>query len=78
MVWHRVFAGCWHGFRDGQNNPCAILERNDFGRRLWTVEVAGRGRVTDGVFDCFAFAIAKQVAIKALNETSGERDHEVH
>jgi hypothetical protein len=66
MKWRRVFAGCWHGFQDGQNNPCAILERNDFGRKLWTVEIVGRGRVTDGVFDCFAIAVAKQIATKAL------------
>jgi hypothetical protein len=58
------------------DRACAIVERNDFGRKLWTVEIVGRGRATDGMFDCFAFAIAKQVAIKALRRTSVEGDHE--
>ncbi len=57
MTWRRVL-----------NNPCAILERNDFGRKLWTVEVVGRGRVTDGTFDCFPLETAKQVATDALEE----------
>lgn len=74
MKWRRVFPGCWHGFQNGQNNPCAILERNDFGRRLWSVEIVGRGRVTDGVFDCFPLAVAKEIAIKALTKEANHAD----
>lgn len=68
MRWRRVFPGCWHGFEEGQNNPSVILDRNDFGRKLWTIEVVGHGRVTDGTYDCFTLAIAKQVADKALTK----------
>jgi hypothetical protein len=76
MKWHRVFVGCWHGFHEGQNNPCLILERNEFGRRLWTVEIVGRGRVTDGRFDCFRLADAKEVAVEALAHIGNETSHD--
>lgn len=72
MKWRRVFPGCWHGFFEGQANPSVILESNDFGRKLWTVEIIGRGRVTDGMFDCFPLAIAKQVAVEALKKQQVE------
>ena len=81
MKWRRVFPECWHGFHEGQDNPCVILERNDFGRKLWTVEIVGRGRVTDGVYDCFLLAVAKEVAVEALKKQqveAGNANKQVH
>jgi len=67
MKWKKVFEGCYHGF-DGTPNPVVILERNDFGRKYWGIELVGHGRITDKGSDCFILALAKQIAIKAYKE----------
>ncbi len=70
VKWKRVFDGCWHGFVGDKPNPSVILEQNHFGRKLWTVEVPGRGRIVDGGSDCFSFRVAKRVA--STNLTGGQ------
>lgn len=65
MTFKRVFEGCYHGFAKGNPNPVAVLERHDFGRRLWAVDVAGYGRVITGMFDCFTLDLAMKLARKA-------------
>ena len=71
LKWKRVFDGCWHGFQGDNPNPAVIVEQNDFGRKLWTVEVPGRGKIVDEGYDCFSFVLAKRVARSTLS-TGGQ------
>ena len=72
MKWKRIYDGCWYALSGnvGDQRPLAILEQNHFGRRLWTVELPGQGRITDKGFDCFGFKLAKQVALNAVEKAS--------
>ncbi len=70
IKWERVFDGCWHCYdaSDAGRNPLIILDQNDFGRRLWTVELVGYGKQTDGSFDCFHFKLAKRLGLQRWGE----------
>ena len=67
LKFKKVFEGCHHVYRAGYAcNPLATIDRNDFGRRLWTVTVEGYGRLTDGCHDCFTLAEAKELVKRHL------------
>lgn len=69
LKWKRICEGCWHGFHPGEVNPAAIVERNDFGRYLWKVEIVGSGSLVDKGYDCFSFKLAKKLASQRLCES---------
>lgn len=68
MKWFKVFDGSYH-LKDSKNSRFshAIIEKQPYGRQLWSVEVTGRGRVRDGNHDLFSFNLAKQIAIREVN-----------
>ncbi len=70
LHWRKIFDGCWHGFIGDDLNPTMIVEQNSYGRRLWTIEHNGHGRVVKGMYDCFSLKLAKQYAQERLDEVT--------
>jgi len=68
LRWRKVFDGCWHGFAEGNPNAVAEVEQFPYGRKLWSAEICGYGRLTWGSYGLFTFREAKALCERRLPE----------
>ena len=67
LIFNKIDSGFYRVDTEKEHNgrnvypTVATIEQNSYGRKLWQVNIEGRGRLVDSNgFDCFTLAIAKQ------------------
>lgn len=70
--WHKIYATAWQLTEkpSGCGKLIASLDKQSYGRKLWTIEINNKHIVVDG-YDCFTLGEAKKI-VNAILKAKGE------